>query len=99
MQVRDRVPSYYGENCHIDSCIVADGCMLGGEAKNSVLFRQVRIRPGAKVENCVIMNETVVDENAELKYVILDKDVTVRPGAKLIGTPTNPIIIKRGDIV
>ena len=98
-KVRDRVPSYYGENCHIDGCIVADGCMLGGEAKDSVLFRQVWIKPGAKIENCVIMNDTVVGEDAELKYVILDKDVTVRPGAKLIGTPTNPIIIKRGDIV
>jgi glucose-1-phosphate adenylyltransferase len=51
------------------------------------------------VENCVIMNDTVVSEGCELKYVILDKDVVVRPGAKLIGTPTNPVIIKRGDVV
>ena len=45
------------------------------------------------------MNDTVIGEGAELKYVILDKDITVRPGAKLIGTATNPIIIKRGEIV
>ena len=38
-------------------------------------------------------------ENCQLKYVILDKDVVVRPGSKLIGTPSNPIIIKRGEIV
>ena len=35
----------------------------------------------------------------ELTPEVEDKDVTVRPGAKLIGTPTTPIIIKRGDIV
>ena len=98
-KVRDRVPSYYGENCSIDGCIVADGCMLDGQAKNCVLFRQVTLKPGAKVENCVIMNDTIVGENAELKNVILDKDVVVRPGAKLIGTEATPIIIKRGDIV
>ena len=97
--VRDRVPSYYGEESSIDNCIVADGCMLEGRVYSSVLFRQVTVKEGAKVENCLIMNDTVVGENAELKYVILDKDVVVRPGVKLIGTPANPIIIKRGEIV
>ena len=98
-KVRDRVPSYYGEDCDIEDCIVADGCILEGEAENCVLFRQVTICEDAEVEDCVIMNDTVVGEGAELKYVILDKDVVVRPGAKLIGTPNAPIVIKRGEIV
>ena len=98
-KVRDRVPSYYGEDCEIEDCLIADGCMLEGEAEHSVLFRQVTICKDAEVEDCVIMNDSVVGEGAELKYVILDKDVTVRPGAKLIGTPNAPIIIKRGETV
>ena len=98
-KVRDRVPTYYGESCEIENCLIADGCMLEGEVEDCVLFRNVTVCPGAEVEQCVIMNDTVVGEGAELKYVILDKDVTVRPGAKLYGTPTNPIIIKRGEIV
>ena len=98
-KVRDRVPTFYGENCHIENCTVADGCMLGGTAKNSILFRQVTLYPGAEVESCVIMNDTVVGEGAQLKYVILDKDVIVRPGAKLMGTPTMPVIIGRGEVV
>ena len=98
-KVRDRVPTYYGESCQIDDCIVADGCMLEGKATNSVLFRQVTLEAGAEVENCVIMNDTVVGENSLLKYVILDKDVVVRPGSKLIGTAANPIIISRGEVV
>ena len=98
-KVRDRVPSYYGDECSICNCIVADGCMLEGTAKNSILFRQVTIAPGAEVDNCIIMNESVVGENSQLQYVILDKDVVVRPNAKLIGAPNAPIIIKRGEIV
>ncbi len=98
-KVRDRVPTYYGENTNIDNCVVADGCMLEGNAKHSVLFRQVTLGAGANVEDCLIMNDSVVGENSELKCVILDKNVTVRPGAKLIGTPQNPIIIKRGETV
>ena len=98
-KVRDRVPTYYGENCAIENCSVADGCMLGGTVRNSVLFRQVTVYPTASVENSVIMNDTVVGEGCELKYVILDKDVFVRPGTKLIGTPANPVIVKRGEVV
>ena len=98
-KVRDRVPSYYGENCEIEDCIVADGCILDGEAENSVLFRNVTVCEGAEVEDCIIMNDTVVGEGSNLKYAILDKDVTVRPGSRLCGTPKNPIIIKRGETV
>ena len=98
-KVRDQVPTYYGESCKIENCSVADGCFLEGAVKNSVLFRKVTIHPTAKVDSCVIMNDTTVGEGCELKYVILDKDVVVRPGAKLMGTATNPVIIKRGEIV
>ncbi len=98
-KVRDRVPTYYGENCSIENCSVADGCMLGGSVKNSVLFRQVTVYPGAQVENCVIMNDTVVGKDAHLENVILDKDVVVKPGTVLIGTPSNPVVIKRGEVV
>lgn len=98
-KVRDRVPSYYGDGCQIANTIVADGCMLEGEVRDSVLFRQVTVENGASVEKCVIMNDAIIGEGAELKYVILDKNVTVRPGSKLIGTAKNPVIIKRGEII
>ena len=98
-KVRDRVPTYYGEGCEVEDCIVADGCMIDGKVEESVLFRQVTICEGAEVENCIIMNDSVVGEGAKLKFVILDKDVTVRPGAKLFGTHKNPIIVKRGESV
>ena len=98
-KVRDRVPTYYGEACELDNCMVADGCMLEGFLKNSILFRQVSVSPGARIENCLIMNDAVIGENATLKNVILDKDVVVRPGATLIGTESNPIIVKKGEIV
>ena len=98
-KVRDRVPSYYGENCSVENCSVADGCFLEGNVKNSVLFRQVTVAPDALIEDSVIMNDAVIGEGAQLKYVILDKDVVVRPGAKLQGTAQNPVIIRRGEVV
>ncbi|MBQ4600980.1 MAG: glucose-1-phosphate adenylyltransferase subunit GlgD [Oscillospiraceae bacterium] len=98
-KVRDRVPTYYGEDCEIEDCIIADGCMLEGEAENCLLFRQVTLEKGAEIEDCIIMNDSVIGEGAELKYVILDKNVTITPGTKIIGTKSSPVIIKRGETV
>ena len=98
-RVRDRVPTFYGENCEVENCVIADGCMLEGEVEDSILFRDVTICEGAEVENCIIMNDTVVGEGAQLKYAILDKDITVRPGARLCGTKNNPIVVRRGETV
>ena len=98
-RVRDQVPSYYCDGSDIVNCSVADGCMLDGFVKDSVLFRHVTIGAGCDIDKCLIMNDTVVGEGSILKHVILDKDVVVYPGAKLIGTPTTPVIIKRGDKV
>ncbi len=98
-KVRDRVPTYYGEDCEIEDCIIADGCMLDGEAENCLLFRQVTLEKGAEIEDCIIMNDAVIGEGAELKYCILDKNVTITPGTKIIGTKNAPVIIKRGETV
>ena len=98
-KVRDRVPTYYGEDCEIEDCLIADGCFIDGEVENSILFRQVTVAEDAEVEDCILMNDCVVGKGAELKYCILDKNVTVTPGAKLIGTKKNPIIVKRGETV
>ena len=98
-KVRDRVPTYYGENSEVEDCLVADGCMLDGEVENSILFRQVTVEEGAEVEDCIIMNDSVIGAGAKLKYVILDKNVTVSAGAKLYGTKKAPVYIKRGDSV
>ena len=98
-KVRDRVPCYYGEKSKMENVLVADGCMLEGEVEDSVLFRQVTVEEDAEVENCIIMNDCIIGKGAKVKYAILDKDVVVTPGAELCGTKTNPVIVKKGQIV
>ena len=98
-KVRGQIPSYYGENSRIEDCVVADGCVLEGTVRNSILFRHVTVGTDAEIEDCLIMNDAVIGENCKLKCVILDKDVVIRPNTCLIGTPSSPVILKRGEIV
>lgn len=98
-RVRDRVPNYYGDESQVTNTVTADGGIFNGKVENSVLFRNVHVEKNAHVDRCVVMSETTIGEGAFLQYVILDKNVTVNPGAKLVGTPKCPIIIKRGETV
>ena len=80
------------------SCVnslIADGCDIQGTVKNCVLFRGVRIEPGADVEGCILFKGTVVRRNAVLRGVITDKYVTVQEGRTLMGHENYPLVIAR----
>ena len=98
-RVTDEVPAYYGLECKVDHCVIADGCFIDGSVENSVLSRGVKIGKGATVKNCVIMQGSVVGEGASLENVVVDKWVTVTDGAQLKGLASNPVVIRKGVTV
>jgi glucose-1-phosphate adenylyltransferase len=67
----------------IDS-VVSGGCILsGGEVRNSVLFRGVKVHAGATVEDSIILDNCDIGRRAKLKRVILDKNVRVPEDADI----------------
>lgn len=98
-KIRDEVPTFYGSGCHIKNSLIADGCKIFGEVENSVLFRGVTVAPGAKIKNCIVMQDTHISENVELDYTICDKDVTITPDRILMGAPAHQIVITKGKVV
>lgn len=98
-KVRDEAPVRYGVNSKVSNCLVADGCVIEGEIENCVLFRGVKIKKGAVVKNCILMQETVVGENASLQYIISDKDVKISDGRSLVGQQSYPVYIRKAVTV
>ncbi len=98
-KVRDEIPTYYGENSVVDECIVADGCKIYGELKNSVLFRDATIEEGAQVIGSIVMQGTKIKKGAYIENAIIDKNVTITEGTRLVGVPANPVIVKKGETI
>lgn len=94
-KIRDDSPTRYINGSRAKNIMAADGCVIEGEVENSILFRGVRIARGAKVKNCVLMQDTVVEGNADLEYVISDKNVIVASGHKFCGTPDSPVYLEK----
>jgi glucose-1-phosphate adenylyltransferase len=67
----------------IDS-IVSGGCILaGGQVKNSVLGRGVRVHSGAVLEGCVVLDNCDIGRRAKLRRAILDKNVRIPEDAEI----------------
>ena len=98
-RVHDEVPAYYGMDCDVSGCIIADGCIIEGSAQHCVISRGVRIGKGAVVKDCIIMQGSVVGEGAVLEHVVVDKWATISAGTELKGAPNSPVIIRKGATV
>lgn len=98
-KIRDDNPTRYINGSKAKNVMVADGCVIEGEVENSVLFRGVKIGKGAKVKNCVLMQDTVVEEGASVEYVISDKNVTITKDRSLTGNDSFQVFVSKGQIV
>ncbi len=96
---RDDAPTRYAVGGKVTGSLVADGCVIEGEVKNCVLFRGVKVEKGARLENCVIMQDSVISKDACLSYVITDKDVEITPTRTLVGFESYPAYIAKKSIV
>lgn len=98
-KVRDDNPTRYKGDAKAENVLVADGCVIEGEIENSILFRGVKVKKGAKVKNCILMQDTVVEENANLEYVITDKNVMITDGKEVKGNDAFPVYIAKRQVV
>lgn len=98
-KIRDDNPTRYIAGAKAKNTMTADGCVIEGEVENSILFRGVRVGKGAKVKNCVLMQDTVIEDGANVEYVITDKKVTVTAGKAVKGTDSYPVFVAKNKVV
>lgn len=94
-KIRDDNPTRYADGAKVKNIMAADGCVIEGQVENSILFRGVKIGKGAKVKNCVLMQDTVIEPGATVEYAITDKNVTITGYKELKGTESFPIFVEK----
>lgn len=57
--------------------IIAEGCMIYGQVRNSIISPGVYIAEGALVEDSIIMANTVIGNNVHIKKSIISERVTI----------------------
>ena len=98
-KTRDDMPTRYGIDAEVKNSLIADGCIIEGTVKNSILFRGVKVAKDAVIENCILMQETVVEKEAQLDNVIADKNSVISEKMVLKGTPEHHCFVRKSQIV
>ena len=98
-KIKDEAPAKYMEESHVTNSLVANGCIIEGKVENSILFRKVRVGKNAVIRNSIVMQHSVVGADANLDYVVCDKNAVIQPEAELSGTRETPLCIGKCSVI
>ena len=96
---RDSLPTKYGKLAEVKNSIIAEGCQIDGTVTNCVIFRNVRVREGAVVKNCILQEGTEVEKDADIDFIIADRGVRISEKRKMTGYSTYPVYIENSRII
>ena len=92
---RDSAPTRYGKEAIVENSLIADGAIIDGTVRNSIIFRGAKVEKGAVVENSVVMENSIIEEDARINYAILDKFSFINERRLLSGYITHPFYCER----
>ena len=80
--------------------IAADGCVIAGTVRHSVLSENCLVEPGAEVEDCVLLPGAVIGSGAVVRRAILGERCQVGANARIGGTQQDaPLCVIGSDAV
>lgn len=74
---------YIGPNGCVKKSIVAEGCMIYGSIKNSVIFPGVYVAEGAVIEDSIVMSNSEIGSDSHIIQSIVSDRVTVGKNVKM----------------
>lgn len=98
-KVKDESPAKYTKSSKVVNSLVANGCVIEGTVENSILFRGVKVRKGAYVKNCIIMQMSEIEQDVLVENIITDKEVVITAGKQLRGDKNFPVVIEKKIVV
>lgn len=96
-KAKDEPSTFYGDEARVSNSLIANGCIIEGEVINSIIFRGVNIGKGTLVKNSILMQKTIVGEEAAIINTITDKYVEVDSFVTIAGTQLSPYIAQKGQ--
>lgn len=76
-------PQYIAPSGEVKNCLVSEGTVIKGKAKDSIISHSVTIGEGAYVESSIIMPGAVIEDGADVRYSIIGWNAVVGKNAKV----------------
>lgn len=97
-KIKDEPPTIYVDGCEVSNSLVADGNIIRGKVKNSIIGRFVVVEEGAVVENSIILQNVRISAGAHLYGAIIDKNVVISENAEYKGDEYFPTVVEKRNM-
>ncbi len=77
----ERPPLNLRDGADVEESLIANGCLVAGRVRRSVLFPGVVVEPGAEISDSIVMQDVTVRRGGRVDRAILDKHASVGEGA------------------
>ncbi len=81
-------PHFTGRDAVVHHSLISEGCELEGNVNNSVLFPNVTVEKGAKIEYSIIMPGATIEKGAQVKYAIIAENAHICADAVVGNAPS-----------
>jgi glucose-1-phosphate adenylyltransferase len=96
---KDEPPAKYMDTADVSNSLIANGCIIEGQVKNSILSRGVHVKKGAVVKNSILLQGCVISPGGKVENSILDKDVHIQRNKVLMGDYSAPYIASKNRVI
>ncbi|MDO4811254.1 MAG: glucose-1-phosphate adenylyltransferase [Eubacteriales bacterium] len=79
-------PAFIGADADVGNSVVAKGCTILGEVKNTVLSYDTTVGEGASVSYSVVMPGAVIEDGAKVRYAIVGENCRIGKDT-VVGAP------------
>ncbi|HBR01800.1 MAG TPA: glucose-1-phosphate adenylyltransferase [Ruminiclostridium sp.] len=73
---------FIGDTGKVEKSVIAEGCMIYGTIRRSVIFPGVIINAGTVIEDSIIMSDTLIGSNSELYSTIIGENSVIGSNVK-----------------
>ena len=68
---------FIGETGKVEKSIVAEGCIIYGTIRNSVIFPGVTVQEGTVIQDSIVMSDTFIGTNTEINCSIIGENSVI----------------------
>ena len=73
----DRIPARFAAGSKVKRSMISAGCVIEGDVVNSVLSPGVKVGPGCRISDSIILHDCIIEDGATVDLAIMDKRVKV----------------------
>ncbi|MBP3901441.1 MAG: glucose-1-phosphate adenylyltransferase subunit GlgD [Blautia sp.] len=96
-RIDDLPPAKYNPGAVVKNSLVSSGCIINGEVRDSVLFKDVYVGNNCVIKNSVILNSVYLGDNTHIENCIVESRDTIKANSYYCGEDGVKIVVENND--